>query len=79
MHPDIEAFWLKDYYKTSIYPNSNNYLDKHMVCISNGAYMRPIYDKKKKLYWFYPTFTGNPGKWYSEKEMLKILKLKAFL
>jgi len=73
MHPDIKAFWDKTGYQQVLLDGSVycfNRVDNSARCLYNGA---------TKLYWFYPIWSGNIGKWYTEQKMLKIIKLKRFI
>lgn len=75
MHPDIKIFFESDKRKiTSEYlgdtkfwysTNINNKIDKIIICSENSYF-------NVKIYCF-------DGKNYSEKEMLKVIALKAFL
>jgi hypothetical protein len=91
MHPEIKAFWDKIGFQAENailskgYPNDVFYIagSQGLNCMGYGYYayhgMRRIYDGENKLYWFHPTWSGDIGKWYPEKEMLSIVRLKAFI
>jgi len=78
MHPDIKAFWEKSGAVESTFSawSSQEYKDSYFM--RKASIIRMIYSARSKEYWFHKSWDGF-GKWYPEKEMLRIIKLKSFI
>jgi hypothetical protein len=77
MHPEIQAFWDKIADPIGLYDSSFALFQPNIYYQCKGSF-RCIYMGEANLYWYHPTWDGHIGKWYSEKEMLKIIKLQPF-
>jgi hypothetical protein len=80
MNPKIIAYWDKVGVDVS-YRVAGQFPESHLYTYYGKGHkgsFRCVHDGVKQLYWFGVSFQDK-GEWYSEGEMLRLLRLKAFI
>lgn len=78
MHPEIKEFWKKCGFEIELGPNGHYWFQDKTAYPNCAVFINPLESvPERKLQYFYPNDVN--GKWYYEADMLRLIKLKAFL